>query len=59
LKTIEPILMPISTRSQRGRGMKRPTLGARKSKIKVTWGRRWIWRRHHFRPLGSSTSSFF
>ena len=32
------------TNGSRGKGMKRSTLGARRSKVKVIRGRRWIWR---------------
>ena len=44
LKTNEPISTTIGTTGPRSTGMKRPTLGVRRSKVKVTGGRRWIWR---------------
>jgi len=37
LKTNEPVLMPTGTSGPRGHGIKRSTLGARRSKNKVTW----------------------
>jgi len=38
LKMNEPILMQIGTSGPRGMAIKCSTLGARRSKVKVTWG---------------------
>ena len=41
LKTNEPITMPNGTNGPRGKGMKRSTLGVRRSKVKVTQGQKY------------------
>ena len=43
LKTNEPILTQIGTNDPRGKGIKRLTLGVRRSKFKVIQGQRQIW----------------
>jgi len=44
LRTNKPILAQIGTRGSRGKGMKRSTLGVRRSKVKVTMRPKIYWR---------------
>ena len=44
LETNKPISMNIGTTGPRGTGVKRSTLGVRRTNIKVTRGRSYIWR---------------
>jgi len=50
-KINEPILMPIGSSGPRSKGMKRSSLGVRRSKVKVTHTRPKLdveaWQRHH------------
>ena len=43
LKTNDAVLMPISTNGPGSKGIKRSTLEVRRSKLKVTRSRRYIW----------------